>query len=361
VEGGQATNIKGIIEESEKAGECRLSPEPRFLKTEAMVFVFIVLFFLISIFFISTNESGGMLSANVSYTNENSQTVSLLSNLPYVNKYSLAIGGGGNNISEDGLAIRANRSNNGEDNTVSSNQESIYVVREGDSLSQIAEMFGVSVNTIIWANDLGQYIHSGQHLVILPFSGVRHQIGNDDTLSKIAKEYDAEVEDVIAHNNMSVGDTLIVGNFIDVPGGVKSAPAEQRASSPSAPQERATSSGGYAQASGYFIRPIQGGIRTQGLHGRNAVDLAAPYGTPIYAAAGGVVSKSRTGWNGGYGNYIEIEHDNGTGTLYSHNSRNIVSVGQRVHQGQVIGYVGSTGLSTGPHVHFEVHGASNPF
>ncbi|PIQ67135.1 MAG: hypothetical protein COV95_00370, partial [Candidatus Zambryskibacteria bacterium CG11_big_fil_rev_8_21_14_0_20_40_24] len=112
---------------------------------------------------------------------------------------------------------------------------------------------------------------------------------------------------------------------------------------------------------GYYIKPVNG-RRTQGIHGYNAVDLGAPAGSPIFAAAPGVVIISRnSGWNGGYGRYIVIRHDNGTQTLYAHNSENIVYEGTSVVQGQVVGYVGSSGKSTGPHVHFEIRGAKNPF
>jgi murein DD-endopeptidase MepM/ murein hydrolase activator NlpD len=93
------------------------------------------------------------------------------------------------------------------------------------------------------------------------------------------------------------------------------------------------------------------------------IDIAAPVGTPIVAAADGVVTYSK--WNsGGYGNLVEITHSNGAVTLYAHNSRLLVSEGQQVTQGQQIAELGSTGYSTGPHCHFEVHlpgqGAVNP-
>jgi murein DD-endopeptidase MepM/ murein hydrolase activator NlpD len=114
--------------------------------------------------------------------------------------------------------------------------------------------------------------------------------------------------------------------------------------------------------SGYFIHPLPGSVRTQGIHGYNAVDFGAPVGTPILASAGGSVLVSRVGgWNGGYGNYVVIDHPNGTQTLYAHNSKNTVWQGQTVVAGQVIGYVGNTGRSTGPHLHFEIRGAKNPF
>jgi murein DD-endopeptidase MepM/ murein hydrolase activator NlpD len=103
-------------------------------------------------------------------------------------------------------------------------------------------------------------------------------------------------------------------------------------------------------------------MRTQGIHGYNAVDLAAAHASPVRAAAAGevIVSKS-SGWNGGYGNYIVVRHGNGTQTLYAHLSSNVVGVGAFVAAGERIGYMGSTGRSTGTHLHFEVRGATNPF
>jgi murein DD-endopeptidase MepM/ murein hydrolase activator NlpD len=115
--------------------------------------------------------------------------------------------------------------------------------------------------------------------------------------------------------------------------------------------------------SGYFGNPLNGaGKLSQGLHGHNAVDIAAPPGTPIYAAASGTVTtvKSDGGWNSGYGNYVVISHPNGTSTLYAHMS-SVATSGGAVSKGSVIGYVGRTGEATGNHLHFEVHGAQNPF
>jgi murein DD-endopeptidase MepM/ murein hydrolase activator NlpD len=114
---------------------------------------------------------------------------------------------------------------------------------------------------------------------------------------------------------------------------------------------------------GYYSNPLPGAILTQSIHGWNAVDLGAARGTPIHAAADGVVivAKNNGAWNGGYGNYVVITHDNGTQTLYAHMSHTIVSSGETVSAGQTIGYVGMTGLTTGPHLHFEVRGAANPF
>ena len=233
---------------------------------------------------------------------------------------------------------------------------SIYVVRAGDTLSEIAEMFKVSVNTIMWANDLSRAtaIREGQILVILPVTGVQHTVVKGDTLQSLAKKYKADLEEIIRFNDLNSATALAVGTTVIIPDGEVAAP-------PTAGQSHYVRGGGPSYA-GYYLRPIRGGVKTQGLHGYNGVDLAAAAGAPIYAAAAGrVIISKQSGWNGGYGNYIAIEHGNGTQTLYAHNQSNIVSVGQTVVQGQVIGYIGSTGKSTGPHVHFEIRGAKNPF
>ena len=112
----------------------------------------------------------------------------------------------------------------------------------------------------------------------------------------------------------------------------------------------------------YYTRPVIGGVKTQGIHGHNAIDIGIRVGSPIYASAAGTVILSKSsGYNGGYGQYIIISHPNGTQTVYGHLSQNFVAVGTKVVQGQNIGLTGNTGRSTGPHIHFEVRGARNPF
>ena len=100
---------------------------------------------------------------------------------------------------------------------------------------------------------------------------------------------------------------------------------------------------------GYYPHPITGQYK---LHG--GIDICASNGTAILAADSGTVVKSVDGWNGGWGNYVMINHGNGLQTLYAHMSSRAVSTGHQVSRGQTIGYVGSTGMSTGPHLHFEV-------
>ena len=236
----------------------------------------------------------------------------------------------------------------------SSDQISIYVVREGDTLSQIAEMYDVTVNTIKWGNDLpSNTLKVGQTLVILPISGVKHTVVKRDTIASVAKKYKGDTDEIMAYNNLQKGDSLAVGSIIIIPDG-------EVVVSPSS--IKWSGSSGLKEYSGYYLKPVARSIKTQGIHGYNGIDLAAPTGTPIMASADGQVIIARMGgWNGGYGNYIVVRHGNGTQTLYAHNSKNNVSAGDSVSQGEVIGAVGNSGKSTGSHLHFEIRGAKNPF
>ena len=245
-------------------------------------------------------------------------------------------------------------------------QISIYIVRGGDTIGAIAEMFDVTVNTIRWANDIkrSSTIRPGQELIILPITGIKYTVKSGGTLRDIIKKHGGDLEEAAEYNGIDPDEKLVKGEEVIIPEGELAEPkrtvrvAQSRYTSNTSRLVR----GGGPTYSGYYLRPVLGGKRSQGLHGYNAVDLASSYGAPILAAASGkvIIGKS-TGWNGGYGKYIVIKHDNGTQTLYAHNSRNLVFSGQQVVRGQVIGYVGSTGRSTGAHVHFEIRGASNPF
>ncbi len=235
---------------------------------------------------------------------------------------------------------------------------SLYVVRQGDTLSTIAKIFGVTKNTIMWANEIpGGVIKPGQTLVILPISGVQHTVAKGDTIKSIAKKYKADEEEVFQYNNLEETAKIAVGDIVIVPDGeIATAPKVKAVTS------TWKKSVGGPKIEGYYLKPLLGGIRTQGLHGYNGVDIASYSGAPILASATGNVIISRTtGWNAGYGQYIVIQHENGTQTLYGHLSKNLVGVGERVVQGQVIGEMGRTGKSTGVHLHFEVRGAANPF
>jgi LysM repeat protein len=292
----------------------------------------------------------------------NSQTVGLLqaAHNPDPNPAK----GGGDITVVGGAALLSETGPSGtiaeiEDNPTN-DQISIYVVRSGDTVSGIAKMFGVSVNTVIWANNLpGSTIREGQTLIILPISGVRHVVKAGDTIKSIAKSYKADVDEIVRYNNLDLDLTkLTVGQAVIIPDGEISLVVR---TSGSAPTSRLRGAGGPSYED-YYLRPILGGRKSQGLHGYNAVDLATYIGAPVFAAASGEVIVSQdAGWNGGYGHYIVISHPNGTQTLYSHLIQTLVRSGVSVDRGQLIGLVGSTGKSTGPHLHFEVRGAKNPF
>lgn len=236
---------------------------------------------------------------------------------------------------------------------------SIYIVRKGDTVQAIAKMFDVTPNTIVWVNNIkGNNIKEGDRLIILPISGVQHTVKKGDTIESIAKKYKADVYDVARYNDKELKGVLAIGEILIIPDGEISAPSTQ---SPSTPTSRLRGTGGPVYE-GYYLKPVITGSKSQGLHGYNGVDLATYMGAPIFASAEGeVIVSMKTGWNGGYGKYIVISHPNGTQTLYAHNLENYVSVGDAVVRGQIIGSVGSTGKSTGPHLHFEVRGAKNPF
>jgi LysM repeat protein len=247
----------------------------------------------------------------------------------------------------------------------STNQTSVYVVRNGDSLSQIANMFGVSSDTVLWANDMkkDEKLIPGDVLFILPVSGIKHTVVKGQTLQSIAKLYKADVNDIIQANDITLDTQLAVGDTLIIPNAIKSDESGQpikNIAASTAKDKIYYDSHPIQNLAGYFIDPVPGYRKSQGIHDNNAVDLAIAKGTPIHAAAAGRVILARTGYNGGFGNLVIISHPNGTETLYAHQSKITTITGETVYQGEVIGYVGSTGHSTGPHLHFEVHGAQNP-
>jgi murein DD-endopeptidase MepM/ murein hydrolase activator NlpD len=305
----------------------------------------------------------GLFSTEFINTSEiNSQNIALLQ--APLNIDPTPFTGGAEITIVGGTALMADNSPSGgllenEKDHPISDQISIYIVREGDTLSSIAKIFRVSVNTIRWNNDIkGSTISPGQTLEILPVSGVRHEVKKGDTLQSISKLYKADTADIEKYNNISSATKLSIGDIVIVPDG-EIVPVSSSSVSPTSRVKIVGSE--VSVGTGYFIRPTTG-PKTQGIHGYNGVDIAPPAGTPIVAAANGKVIISKTsGWNGGYGVYVVIQHPNGTQTLYSHMSKNVAIQGSQVEQGQVIGYVGSTGKVTGTHLHFEVRGAKNPF
>lgn len=235
-------------------------------------------------------------------------------------------------------------------------QISTYTVQEGDTLSFISSDYGVSINTIIWANSLrdADAIRPGMDLKIPPVTGILHKVKKGDTVGSIAKKYTVAENEIISFNSLPLGGELQIDDEIIVPGG--------KINTPNAPvQQNAAKRFAYLPTlSGYFFQPATG-YNWGRIHGRNGVDVANSCGTPIYAAADGKVTTSdAVGYNGGFGKFIKISHPNSTETLYAHASKLLVAVGESVSRGQQIAVMGSTGRSTGCHVHFEVHGAKNP-
>lgn len=344
-----------------------------FLKRSITLSVLIVFTFL-SIFTYSKTANAGLFSyinsvfgseqasAKTSYTpvSSNSQTIALLQAAtnrdPNPEKLS-----GSSPIIDNVLIADIVLSESIDSSRTNSTQISVYTVRSGDTISEIAEMFGVSVNTLMWANDIdkGAKIRVGQTLIILPVTGINYTVVKGDTIKGIAQKYKADLDEILQYNDISLDSGLVIGQTIIIPDAEIQVSIPVHSTTPKNNLAHDTNGPNY---SGYYMRPITDGLRTQGLHGYNGVDLADSTGTPIYASASGTVIASATGgWNGGYGNFVIISHANGTQTLYAHNSKNLVSVGKKVSKGDKIALVGNTGKSTGPHLHFEIRGAKNPF
>lgn len=238
---------------------------------------------------------------------------------------------------------------------------STYTVVAGDTFSEIASKNGISVNTVLWANNLTSKstLKPGQTLVILPVTGIEHTVQKGETIASVAKKYKGSAEDIVNYNGLESG-ALSVGDKIIIPDGEPAAAAPVKTSTKITTTAKKTVN--LPSVSG-FSNPLPSGSCSQRVHGNNGVDIAAQPGAPIYAAAAGsvIVAMNNGGWNGGFGNYVVINHANGTQTLYAHMTSAATSVGASVDKGELIGYVGKTGKATGNHLHFEVHKAANPF
>ncbi len=223
-----------------------------------------------------------------------------------------------------------------------------YTVIAGDTLSKVAEKFGISVDTVRWANDLkGDTLSTGDQLKIPPVSGIVHKVTEGETIYSIAKKYKTDAQKIInfPFNDFADLDTfaLNVGQTLIVPDGVQ----------PQAPAIAAPLPPVLAGGTGQFSWPVSGVITQYPVWYHMAFDIANPSLPGIAAAADGVVSLVRY-LRYDYGEYVIIDHGNGFSTLYAHMSEIYVKVGDKVVRGQIIGKMGSTGRSTGPHVHFEV-------
>lgn len=279
-------------------------------------------------------------------------------------------GGDPNNVladimTEDGFLLKPALNSTAGDRSTA-NEIFAYQVEAGDTLSSLAQRFGIKKETIVMENDLWntENLKAGMILKILPVDGVSHVVKKGDTIEKIAKAYNVKAEDIIRQNQLDKNEPLLADTALIVPGGKKeqeapvkygNSPSKAGGNAPSNPNLYAYT----GKAHGRLIWPTLSSARvTQPFHpGHYALDIANRNRGPIFAAAAGKVVRASYGWNGGYGNVIIIDHGGGMQTLYGHNEKLYVTVGQYVEQGQTIGWMGNTGNVRGPtgiHCHFEV-------
>lgn len=249
-----------------------------------------------------------------------------------------------------------------------------YTVVEGDSIFSISKEFNIKPETILWANydllhDDPTFLSPGWVLIIPPVDGVYYKWKEGDTLEKIAAKFDASVQDIISWpaNRMDVTNPEVTpDSYVMIPGGSREIQSwiVPVAFSPRSGANRVIAGPGGCEApgTGYvgstaFIWPVANSAHV--LSGFDftsyhlGIDIAAVQGTTVYASDSGTVIYA--GWiDGGYGNMIEIDHNNGYATVYAHLSSISVTCGSNVMRGTPIGQAGSTGKSTGAHLHFEV-------
>lgn len=240
----------------------------------------------------------------------------------------------------------------------------VYQVRGGDTIARIAAAFGVSIDTILWENNLANanYIRPGQELKILPVSGVRHIVKDGETITGIAKKYgltdEEDIETILEYNGIEIEDYILPGEEIIIPNGVKkSPPSPQRRQYLASLQKEDYKKIGippdFQGGSHELIWPLLAAKRiSQYFWSRHrAIDIPCR-DCEVRAAGAGIVELS--GWQRGYGYTILLNHGNGLKTRYGHADKLLVSAGQNVEAGQPIMISGSTGRSSGPHLHFEV-------
>ena len=228
----------------------------------------------------------------------------------------------------------------------------VYIVQPGDTVSTIAEKFGVSENTIRWANNLQKdKLKASQELKILPINGIAHKVQRGETVWSIAKKYSVGAQGIVDFPfNTFVNDekfTVAVGQTLIVPDGVM--PKEQPVY-----LAQTTPDAGTVTAIGQFAWPVQGRITQGYIWYHKAIDIANKSAPPILAADSGKVIGAGSPWGWGYGNHVIIDHNNGYQTLYAHLSKIYVREGQSVKRGDSLGQMGATGRATGIHLHFEI-------
>lgn len=231
-----------------------------------------------------------------------------------------------------------------------------YEVKGGDTVSGVAQEFGVTVNTIRWANNLSDVddIHPGDALKILPVAGVAHKVQSGDTIFSVAKKYRAEPQAILDFPFNDVGDdfALRVGQVLIVPDG---APPEKPKPPPVQYLARANVPTSQTSGSGLFRWPTTGYIGQYFAYYHKGIDIVNSSAPDVVAADAGKVTVS--GWpdNSGYGRRVVIDHGSGYSTLYGHLASAYVGAGEYVAKGERIGKMGTTGRSTGIHLHLEIY------
>jgi murein DD-endopeptidase MepM/ murein hydrolase activator NlpD len=247
----------------------------------------------------------------------------------------------------------------------------LYTVQNNDSLEKIAAKYQISADTIRWANSLADnaQLKPGQQLVILPVNGVLHTVTRGQTLSRIAELYGVPAADIASQNKID-GGFILAGQELIIPNGKPivakptviaanpSIPGKPTPTRPAPPSPGKAGAGASADTPGILHMPCEKCSFTQYFSPSHyAVDIQERGGGPVFAVEAGTVIRADYGWNGGYGNVIEIDHGNGLVTLYGHSKELYVKKGDHVTRGQNISAMGNTGRVygvTGIHVHFEV-------
>ena len=256
----------------------------------------------------------------------------------------------------------------------------IYEVESGDAVFSIASKYNITPETLLWSNydvlqDDPHSLRIGQELIIPPTNGILYEWEEGNTLENVARDFRAKVDDILSWSGNRLDFTnpeIDTGSLVMIPGGerefqqwVVPTYAVGRSGTNATLPGGCTVEGGGLYGSGFFIWPADNHYLSGNdfWSGHLAIDIATATGAPIYASDAGVVVFA--GWDSnGYGNVVMIDHQNGYHTLYAHLSALNVSCGSSAYQGMVIGYAGSTGNSTGPHLHFEIRylgGFINPW
>ena len=264
----------------------------------------------------------------------------------------------------------------------------VHIVKEGESLERLARRYDIAVDTLRWANELtsSSTLRPEDELIVLPVDGVLHNVTRGQTLLRIAELYDISAETIISQNELEssfilagqeliipgaspiVGKPTVIASADLPPGGITTdvapgtsveAPSAEEPALPTAVIQTSQEIAAADITYGVLQKPCSSRcFITQYYHpGHYALDIQEKGGGNVYASEAGTVIRSDYGWNGGYGNVIEIDHGNGLVTLYAHNKDLYVQKGQQVNRGALVASMGNTGRvygATGIHIHFEV-------